>query len=144
MNEEQYYAYQHPSQIRPGYRGMTPPYYNAQMAQAQAPAYIKCRPVVSIEEARAAQIDLDGSLFVFTDIGNKKIYTKQICQDGTASLRVYGLIEDVNAAAPSYVTRDEFNKVINQINEAFTQVSALRSQPTQPEPAPARKQEFKI
>ena len=35
--------------------------------------FLKGRPVVSIEEARAAQIDLDGSLHIFTDIGNKKI-----------------------------------------------------------------------
>jgi len=38
--------------------------------------YIKGRPVVSIDEARASQIDLDGSLYVFPDLGNKKIYTK--------------------------------------------------------------------
>lgn len=38
--------------------------------------FIKGRPVVSIDEARASQIDLDGSLYVFPDIGNKKIYTK--------------------------------------------------------------------
>jgi hypothetical protein len=59
-----------------------------QEAQAQTPAsptpafmmpqqnYIKGRPVVSIDEARASQIDLDGSLYVFPDLNNKKIYTK--------------------------------------------------------------------
>ena len=30
--------------------------------------YIKGRPVVSIDEARASQIDLDGSLYVFPDL----------------------------------------------------------------------------
>ena len=44
--------------------------------QAAQPNYIKGRPVVSIDEARASQIDLDGSLYVFPDLGNKKIYTK--------------------------------------------------------------------
>jgi len=38
--------------------------------------FIKGRPVVSIDEARTSQIDLDGSLYVFPDLGNKKIYTK--------------------------------------------------------------------
>ena len=52
-------------------------------------AYLKGRPVASFEEARAAQVDLDGSLFVFPDIGNKKIYTKQINLDGTATLKTY-------------------------------------------------------
>jgi hypothetical protein len=57
--------------------------------------YIKCRPVASIDEARASQIDLDGSLNVFTDIGNKKIYTKQINLDGTATLNTYTLLTEV-------------------------------------------------
>lgn len=49
--------------------------------------FLKCRPVSSKEQAQALQIDLDGSLWVFTDIGNEKIYTKQINADGTASFK---------------------------------------------------------
>jgi hypothetical protein len=49
--------------------------YSALMTMPQT-NYIKGRPVVSIDEARASQIDLDGSLYVFPDLGNKKIYTK--------------------------------------------------------------------
>ena len=51
--------------------------------------YLRCRPVSSKEEAMAAQIDLDGSLWVFTDIGNDRIYTKKINNDGTASFITY-------------------------------------------------------
>ena len=84
--------------------------------ETQAPMpqnFLKGRPVVSIEEARAAQIDLDGSLHIFTDIGNKKIYTKQINLDGTATLNVYQLIEDTTSS--SYITRDEFEKAIQSL-----------------------------
>lgn len=56
--------------------------------------YLKCRPVASKEEARAFQIDLDGSLWVFTDVGNEKIYTKQINTDGTAVFKTYSFVED--------------------------------------------------
>lgn len=56
--------------------------------------FLKCRPVSSKEEARAYQIDLDGSLWVFTDIGSGKIYTKQVNNDGTASFKTYALVED--------------------------------------------------
>ena len=77
--------------------------------------YIKGRPVVSIEEARASQIDLDGSMYVFTDIGNKKIYTKQINLDGTATLKTYVLQTDDNVAPPEYVTKSEFNQALAQI-----------------------------
>lgn len=79
--------------------------------------YIKGRPVVSIEEARASQIDLDGSLFVFTDVGNKKIYTKQINLDGTATLNTYSLVDDNISDSDSYVTKSEFEEVINSIRE---------------------------
>jgi hypothetical protein len=56
--------------------------------------FLKCRPVSSREEARAFQIDLDGSLWVFTDVGNGKIYTKQVNNDGTATFRTYAFVED--------------------------------------------------
>lgn len=95
----------------------TPQQYNMQsMVAATSTNYIKGRPVVSIEEARAAQIDLDGSLFVFTDIGNKKIYTKQINLDGTATLNTYSLVENV-APTESYVTKGELENAIALIKE---------------------------
>lgn len=78
--------------------------------------YLKCRPVVSKEEARASQIDLDGSLWVFTDVGNGKIYTKQINNDGTATFKTYALTEDEpQYESGEYVTKDEFNKVIQAL-----------------------------
>jgi hypothetical protein len=62
--------------------------------------YLKCRPVSSKEEARAFQIDLDGSLWVFTDIGNEKIYTKQINNDGTASFKTYVFQNEAPCTTP--------------------------------------------
>ena len=64
---------------------------NSQVMQIQ---YLKCRPVSSKEEARACQIELDGSLNVFTDVANNKIYTKQINNDGTATFKTYTLATD--------------------------------------------------
>ena len=58
--------------------------------------FLKCRPVSSKDEARAYQIDLDGSLWVFTDLGNGKIYTKQVNNDGTATFKTYVFTEDEN------------------------------------------------
>lgn len=95
---------------------MTPQQYGMSSMVSQSQNYIKGRPVVSMEEARAAQIDLDGSLFVFTDIGNKKIYTKQINLDGTATLNTYSLVENV-APSESYVTKTELENAIALIRE---------------------------
>ncbi len=142
MNENTYYGSQ------PTQSNYNPQYaYNMQMRQAlarqegnpyyQQPAisaplqnYIKGRPVVSIEEARASQIDLDGSLYVFTDLGNKKIYTKQINLDGTASLNTYVLSEEVVPKTPEYVTKDEFRETLAQLQQAWSAAAAQKEKPT--------------
>ena len=92
----------------------------------QRPQYqtgLKGRPVSSLEEARASTIDFDGSVFFFPDLANKRIYTKQINMDGTATLSMYEL-KDVPVQAPSeqagnFVTREEFETVIAQLKEAL-------------------------
>ncbi len=98
------------------------PFMAQQMANQTSSNYLKGRPVVSIEEARASQIDLDGSLFVFTDIGNKKIYTKQINLDGTASLNTYNLADDT-PVAESYVTRSEFDDTLTMIKDYLAEIN---------------------
>lgn len=57
--------------------------------QSQVQQYLKCMPVSSREEAMACQIDLNGSLWVFPNVANGKIYTKQINNDGTATFNTY-------------------------------------------------------
>lgn len=93
----------------------------------QQPVYMKCRAVTSIDEAKAAMIDLDGSLHVFTDIPHKRIYTKQINLDGTASLNVYNLDEAPsspqstppvpNSPKESLVPESMFNRVVNSLQK---------------------------
>lgn len=83
---------------------------------------LKGRLVSSLEEARATSIDFDGSVFYFPDFANRRIYTKQINLDGTATLNVYELrempvVNESQSSLPSldnYITRDEFNKVMAQ------------------------------
>lgn len=90
----------------------------------QQPQFLKCRPVTSIEEARAAQIDLDGSLWVFTDISHGKIYTKQIRNDGSSSFGIYNYTEEepiVYNDTNNFVTKAELNKVIEYINLKLSQ-----------------------
>lgn len=75
---------------------------------------LKGRPVSSLEEVRAAQIDFDGSLFVFPDVANKKVYTKQINLDGTASVKIYSLCENA-IPTPQYVTKEELDAIIGEL-----------------------------
>lgn len=85
---------------------------------------LKGRPVSSLEEVRAAQIDFDGSLFIFPDLAHNRIYTKQISMDGNASLNMYELTQ-IPSQQPidnnNFVTREEFNAAIDQIKQTFAQ-----------------------
>ena len=111
-----YYQYPYNQQYQQRPVQMDTPQYNMTQMVMPNVNYIKGRPVASFDEARAAQIDFDGSLHVFTDIGNKKIYTKQINLDGTATLHTYSLAdEDLAATAPEYVTKAEFNQALAQL-----------------------------
>jgi len=90
--------------------------------------FLKCRPVSSKDEARAYQIDLDGSLWVFTDLGNGKIYTKQVNSDGTATFKTYVFTEDENPySSTEYVTKDEFNRVVQTLMAAIQPANAQGS-----------------
>ena len=114
------------------------PIYSQQQF-AQSYAGLKGRPVASIEEARASIIDFDGSVFYFPDLANKKIYTKQINLDGTASLFMYELKEipvEPEITSNQYITREEFETVINQLRAAAV------PPPAATESAPATKQQF--
>ena len=97
--------------------------------QYQLAGGLKGRPVSSIEEVRAAQIDFDGSLFIFPDIANKCIYTKQISATGSAILNKYNLYNDIQVdTAPTYVTKEEFDTIINQLKLAIESKDALINQ----------------
>ena len=97
--------------------------------QYQPAGGLKGRPVSSIEEVRAAQIDFDGSLFVFPDIANKCIYTKQISATGSAILNKYNLQTDMpTPAVPTYVTKEEFDSIINQLKAAIESKDNLIAQ----------------
>lgn len=113
------------------------PSYLRQQQQPQPQIALKGRMVSSIEEARAMSIDFDGSIFYFPDLANRRIYTKQINMDGTATLNMYELKDIPNiTAAPeeTYVTRQEFEQVITQIK------NILRPQETKQEAAPAKQE----
>ena len=104
---------------------------------------LKGRLVTSLEEARATSIDFDGSVFYFPDLANKRIYTKQINIDGTASLYVYELrempvVNEASGFVPSvekFVTREEFERVLAQL---------LPQKPTEPAASAPAKEKVEL
>ena len=117
-------------------------YYQPQRAntmippiQQPQPAFVglKGRPVSSLEEARAAAIDFDGSVFFFPDLANKRIYTKQINLDGTASMNMYEYKEVPTEAfnSSNFVTRQEFDETLNDIKGALNMIAQQTQQQKQ-------------
>ena len=102
--------------------------YNQQFQQQRVQNYptqawpSRIRPVSSIEEVRASSIDFDGSIFYFPDFANKKIYTKQINLDGTATILMYELkelptLDNYSQIDTSmFITREEFEKAMSQFS----------------------------
>lgn len=99
-----------------------------QPAQRQA-EYLSGRAVTSIEEVRAVSADPLGGIGVFTDVGNKKIYTKQINTDGLAVLNTYILDETPPPAPPEpkeYVEKSEVSALFEQISILTNEVDTLK------------------
>lgn len=85
---------------------------------------LKGKPVTSIDEVRATSVDFDGSISYFPDLANGKIYTKQINMDGTSKILMYEPVEipqPVMKGQDDFVTREEFNAVIQSIQSHFTE-----------------------
>lgn len=109
-----------------GYNG----YPVQNMQQTNTMQILKGRPVSSFDEARASMIDLDGSLFVFTDVANNCIYTKQILLDGTAEIKTYRLEQKQNKNEvkvkteqdKEYVSREEFENVVENLNKTIKEL----------------------
>ena len=132
----------------PGYNYYPPrqqqqpsPQMQQMQMQQQIPPFLKGRPVSSLEEVKAIPIDFDGSIFYFPDIANRKIYTKQINLDGTATINMYEYKVIPVAQEPiqkdtnnTYITRDEFEQSMGKIKEMFAAIPSSQATSMQVEP----------
>ena len=135
------YNYNYYPQTQSGAQtGQYVPQYATRPVQPQV--YLKGRLVSSLEEARATSIDFDGSVFYFPDLANRRIYTKQINLDGTATLNMYELkaMPTINEqqvfTSTNFVTRDEFDQVVSQLKAMLI--------PEQPAPVEQPPQKSKV
>lgn len=125
MMEAQYPQYANPPVAYPG-------------PNPSSPMVIKGRPVSNEEEANAAIIDYDGSLFVFPDKAHNKIYTKQLGMDGNINFCTYSLEprrSSVKEDSPEpdlsiFPTREELKKELsglhNYIGKLEQQIKNLK------------------
>lgn len=96
---------------------------------------IKGRPVSNVQEANAAMIDFDGSVFVFLDKAHNKIYTKQLGMDGNIQFEEYSRMVSPNMASEApqggaeptlptggYVTTGELEEALSGL---YNRISTL-------------------
>ena len=82
---------------------------------------LKGHAVSSYEEVKASTIDFDGTTFYFPDLGNKKIYTKTIGNDGLPILNMYELKPlPADPVEGDYITRTEFDQALARISELLS------------------------
>lgn len=73
-------------------------------------SYVTC-----IDEAKAAQIPLDGSITVFVNVQNGEIYTKQLDNNGLADLKLYRRVQNVAQQNVQYVPVQDFNVLTEKV-----------------------------
>ena len=111
-------AYYYPNQPQQSYAPRQVPY---EMPQQNL---LKGRFVSSVDEVRAAQVDFDGSIFIFPDMANKKIYTKQIDLNGNVKLEEYDWVPiEKTAAVGDFITKQEFEETMAKVKEAISQAT---------------------
>lgn len=105
-------------------------------AQSSAPtkAYLKALPVTSVDEAKAAMIDLDGSMFVFVNVGAGEIYTKQYnLSTGASDFQMFKAFVP-NQQESGYASveslkelRESMERKFNELSEKFKEVKEMKS-----------------
>lgn len=110
------------------YQGYSPSGYNINYQNSQAlqrlqalqpydaqfKSCIKALPVTSVDEAKVAMIDLDGSLFIFVNLAKGEIYTKQYnLQTGYSDFQTYKLCKENGC---DYVTMSSFKMLEDKVD----------------------------
>ena len=92
--------------------------YRSMPSQPAMPMYgIKGRPVTNIEEARAAQIDFDGSTSYFPCPAERKIFAKGLDLNGNPVFEVYQLVNGNVQQQPNYVESSAFMALQQRVEQ---------------------------
>lgn len=103
---------------------------NGNMGNQVQMQMFKGRPVANFYEANASLIDMDGTLHMFPDFTNKRIYTKRINLDGVSEVKTYELVDNPieelnnngNNQNGSSISRHEFESYMKVIGERFDNI----------------------
>lgn len=106
-----------------------------QMPQSQFPAVapqqqtLKGRIVTGIDEAKAAQIDFDGSSTFFPCPAEGKIYEKFLGLDGLPVFRVYQIAQAQEPKQPVYAERSYVDNLMKRVDNLEKALGGVQHEP---------------
>lgn len=112
------------------YQNNMPQYAPQYMPQFTKPTGLQGKSVDSLEVVKAMDIPLDGTVSYFPLTDGTAIVTKQLQQDGSSKTIVYKPVEETEKAKPIYVTMEELDKKLSQIdlNEIEDELQDIKKQ----------------
>lgn len=120
MNRQPYQPYQPPVYRPQSYQQPAYPQQSMMMeAGYSQPGMISARYVTGREEAMAAQIMPDGSVWLFVDSARGRIYSKSVNpQTGFADFREFGAVApQQEQQAAQYVPIEAFNALAERVKQ---------------------------
>ena len=116
-------------QIQANYPQTYPQRYPQQQMQMPVNNIVKGRVVTGIEEARAAQVDLDGTPSYFPSLGEGKIYVKYIGMDGLPVFQTF-IVEQQKPQMPG-ISLESLAQRVQNIENAIQNMNggAVNVQP---------------
>ena len=122
-------AYNPYPQIQANYQQTYPQRYPQQQIQMPVNNIVKGRVVTGIEEARAAQVDLDGTPSYFPSLGEGKIYVKYIGMDGLPVFQTF-IVEQQKPQMPG-ISLESLAQRVQNIENAIQNMNggAVNVQP---------------
>lgn len=113
-----------------------------QQTQQEPQQNIICRPVASVEEARAIQTDFSGALMVFPDVSHGMIHTKRLDYNtGSAVFNTYRLEQPVQTAEQASASAIEYAPMseVNALKAKIEELEAMLSEKPKPVKGAAEK-----
>lgn len=103
-------------------------YQQPQMFPTQmSGTYLKGRIVTGMDEAKAAQIDLDGTSTFFPCPAEGKIYEKLIGLDGLPIFRVYQI--NNSQKQPAYAEQNIVDRLVERVDRLEKQIGGMNHEP---------------
>ena len=101
----------------------------SQPIQQYAGGYLRGRMVTGMDEAKAAQIEMDGTSTFFPCPAEGKIYEKFLGLDGLPVFRVYQIMQPQEQKKPVYAERSYVDNLIKRVDNLEKALGGVNHEP---------------